>query len=534
MRQSGWRLFVSIVFGLAAVFIVSIRIDDPGLTVDEPINTGHGKRMVYAITHDVGKADTSTLIDSLFRAGHEHPPLARLLIGVAHSLVDPEPANPDVIAPKGGRLASAVAFGVLVALVVFEGFLWTNSIQARVAGLATILLPRLCGHASLASPEVISTTFIFAALIACRSLTLQLSEGRQSYLAMLIAGVAIGLAMLTKLTAVTVPLTLTLVLLVSFRHRAIGPLFVVGIVSLATLMLGWPWLWPIDLPGYRPGWTGAGERLIEFFRVGIDRATIYVDYLGQQYPKDGVGVPWHYSLFFFASTVPLVTLLLGGWGWCRTVWAARLLPAARIFALFPVLSLTLFSVPIDRYDSERLFLFVFPVWALFVAIATYSPKISRSMVATAVTGLLLLFTAGSTMISLHPCGLSYFNEIMGGLPGAEKAGVEVTYWGDSVTDHFLDDWAKLAGEGDRAILVPTLYDGHPLMMMTQEMRAKKVAVVPPPAEGWGDAQWAIVFRRSGYLHGDLAKRIMEEGKVMEEVSREGIWLTRLYRLPGQR
>jgi hypothetical protein len=400
--------------------------------------------------------------------------------------------------------------------------------------LATILLPRLWGHAFLASPEVISATFIFAALIACRSLTLQLSEGRRSYWAMIIAGCAIGLAMLTKLTAVTVPLTLTLVLLFSFWHRAIRPLVVVGIISLATFMLGWPWLWPIDLAGYSPGWMGAGERLFEFFRVGIDRATIYVDYLGQQYPKDGVGVPWHYSLFFFASTIPVVSLILGGWGWCRAILAARFLPAARIFALFPVLALAMFSLPIDRYDSDRLFLFVFPVWTLFVGLATYSPTISRSMLAAAMTSIFLVFTAGSTMMSLHPCGLSYFNEIVGGLPGAEKMGVEVTYWGDSVTDSFLDEWASVAEEGDQAILVPTLYDGHPLMMMTEEMRAKKLAVVPPPAEGWGNARWAIVFRRSGYLHGNLAQRIMVEWEVVEEVSSEGVWLTRLYRLPAER
>ncbi len=533
MRQMGWRLAASILFGMAAAVIVSIHIDEPGLTVDEPINTGHGKRMVYALTHDAGKADTATIVDSLYRTGHEHPPLARLLIGVAHSFVDPEPANPDVISPKGGRAASAVAFGVLVALVVFEGFFWTNSIHARLAGLATILLPRLWGHAFLASPEVISTTFIFAALIACRSLLHQLSEGRRPSFALILTGVAIGLAMLTKLTAVTVPMTLTLSLLLTYRHRALLPLLVVGTVSLVTFVGGWPWLWPVDLAGYSTGWIGTSERLIEFFRVGIDRATIYVDYLGQQYPH-GVAVPWHYSLVFFLSTVPAITLLLGSWGWCRMVWAARFLPAARIFAIFPILSLVLFSLPIDRYDSERLFLFVFPVWALFVAPATYSQQLTRSRIAAFLTTLLLLFTAGSTMRSLHPCCLSYFNEIIGGLPGAEKLGVEVTYWGDTITDPFLDEWATLAAEGDRAILVPTLYDGHPLMMMTHAMRAKKLAVVQPPAEGLGDTRWAIVFRRSGYLHDELARRIMDEWEVVEEVSREGVWLTRLYRLPRAR
>ena len=35
------------------------------------------------------------------------------------------------------------------------------------------------------------------------------------------------------------------------------------------------------------------------------------------------------------------------------------------------------------------------------------------------------------MVSLHPYQLSYYNLLVGGLHGADKLGLEVTYWGDT-------------------------------------------------------------------------------------------------------
>ncbi|MBY0588622.1 glycosyltransferase family 39 protein [bacterium] len=528
------RIGVAIAFGLVALSIVYLSIDEPGLTIDEPINTGHGKRMVYALTHDVARESPAVWIDGLFRSGHEHPPLARFLIGLAHASVDPAPNDADVIVPFGGRPASAIAFGVVVGLAAWEAGRWAGLAGSIWAGLFTLLLPRLLGHAYFASPEVISTAFMLASLIACRIAMEPSPRWTARVLAYVVAGFAIGLAMLTKLTAVVVPITFLISLLLTHGLRSLGPLLLTGSISMVTLVGGWPWLWPVDLPGYSAGWLGTGERLVEFFRVGLDRATIYVDYLGTQYPHDGLNVPWHFVWFFFVFTLPVSTLLLGAIGWGEMFVHRRTSPSAVVWIIMPILSLSLFTLPIDRYDSERLFLFIFPVISLLAGTAVKCAGRSR----IALTILWLIGSVGMawtlrSLVLLHPLPLSYFNELLGGLRGAERCQVELTYWGDTVTPAFLDGWASQADEGDHAILIPTLYQGHPHAMMTPAMQKRNLRIIPPPPVGTGGAPWAIVFRREGYLHDKIAKEVMQKGTLVAEQTREGVWLTRLYRLPAE-
>jgi hypothetical protein len=528
------RAGISIGFSLVATLLVLCSLDAPGLTIDEPINTGHGKRMVYAVSHEVGKAPAEKIIDSLYRTGHEHPPLARFLIGLAHAWVDPDPQNPDVIDPMGGRSASAVALGVTVGLAAWEAGRWAGVAGAIWGGLWTLLLPRFFGHGHLASPEVISTAFIFASLVACRHLIDHWIARRRIVVSIVIAGVAVAIAMLTKLTAVTVPLTLSIALVLAMGWRGVIPLLAVGMVSLGCLVAGWPWLWPIDLDGYAAGWLGTSERLSEFFRVGIDRATIYVDYFGTQYPHDGVSVPVSFVWFFFITTTPVVTLIMGSIGWAKLLHDRRTAMSAFVWVVFPCVVLFLFSLPIARYDSERLFLFLFPVWSMLAGVGSARKFAWPAM--TTVCRVVSLLGVGLTvrsMVLLHPLTISYFNELVGGLPGAEKRKVELTYWGDSLTRDFLDEWATLAKAGDRAVLLPTLYEGHPLLMMTPAMKRKNLSIIAPAA-GRTDAEWAIVFRRSGYLHDELSKKLIEAGRPVAELTRDGVWLTRLYRLLPER
>ena len=44
----------------------------------------------------------------------------------------------------------------------------------------------------------------------------------------------------------------------------------------------------------------------------------------------------------------------------------------------------------------------------------------------------LLVAQGFGVVATYPFGLSYYNVLVGGLPGAERLGLEVTYWSDAV------------------------------------------------------------------------------------------------------
>ena len=104
------------------------------------------------------------------------------------------------------------------------------------------------------------------------------------------------------------------------------------------------------------------------------------------------------------------------------------------------------AVPV--YDGERLFLHVFPAWALLIGLGfgwlwnRYRTASSGRRVRIILAGFLLVQVYGRS--SLHPFGLSYYNGLVGGLPGAERLGLELTYWNDAVDQVLLD---RLAREG---------------------------------------------------------------------------------------
>lgn len=537
---------------MIGVMAVLATVNDPGLTIDEPINVGHGKRMVWMLSHTnlaTPNGSVADRIEGVWGHAHEHPPLTRFSIGVAHHFLDSDPDDPNSFVPMLGRPASAFAYGIILFLIT----VWAWSLGERMsgsmngpiagisAGLLALALPRLFGHAHLASPEVISAAAILAALMAggraLDSLSRQSPIWGSSF-AFVWAGFWIGIALLTKMTAVLVPLALTIAFLIRFRLRGLAALGAMGIISLGVFVGGWPWLWPIDLPGYSGGWLGSGERFVEFFRTGVDRATIYVGYFGKQYPNEFSGVPWHYVWVFFFATVPVGThvVAIGG---IRPLWRiGKDTPSARLLLLQIAVILGFFMLPIGKYDGERLFLMIFPMWTIVAGcgVAWVVDVLSRYVPRNVAIGAAVVFIAAQFVgvVGMHPFQLSYYNVAIGGLPGAERLGLEATYWGDTVNDEILRELALKGRRGDRAVLMPSLYAGHAAYMTDRELQKKEIQIEPLSSEAVDRDQWAILFNRSGYLGDPLPQRVMKEGELVAEISRQGVWLTRLYRLPVSR
>lgn len=528
----GWA-WAWIVAG-CGVLAVLATINDPGLTVDEPINVGHGKEMVYVLFHRPADFLKGETVDSLWRNGHEHPPLCRFLIGLAHALTDGQPNDPSAILPKAGRPIGALAFGGLILLCIDIGSRIGGRNAGVAAGLFVAFMPRMFAHAHLASPEVISSMFF---LLALRS-ALKTFGGASPPLgskASLATGFWVGVALLAKLTNVLLIPIIAIYALYRFRAAAIAPIVIAGGTALAVLCCGWPWFWPLDIPGYAHGFAGTAQRLRDFFNVGLDRATVYVWYFGKQYPNVDSKVPWHFAWVFFGATIPLVTLAFGLIGmiagraespaWRR---AAGLLVCA-VFG-----TLLFFSLPIERYDSERLFLFAFAPFAIFAGLgfAQIAERI-ETLVGMRLSWLLLpaMFMAPVyDIVVLHPVQLSFFNYFVGGLSGADRHGLEVTYWGDSLTESFLNRCATHIPQGSEVVLLPTLYPGHAVYLTTQPMRDLKIVVVPGDRFVKGRTRHAILFNRAGYVHDPLPTAIMTSGRVVEELQRNDVWMARLYEL----
>src|SRR5690606_6331388 len=106
----------------------------------------------------------------------------------------------------------------------------------------------------------------------------------------------LGLALLTKLTAVLVPLGVGIAVVTYYWHRRLPTLLLWGAVGGLVFVAGWPWLWPTAAHG---GLAGTVERIGQFLSVGMDRVTVYTWYFGRQYPSDDAQVPWHYVWVYF-------------------------------------------------------------------------------------------------------------------------------------------------------------------------------------------------------------------------------------------
>ncbi len=502
---------VAAILGLLATLAVVATLGDPGITVDEPLDVRPGRTYVATLrARGVRFFDRST-VDAVFRDNAEHPPLGRWLLGIASTLGQPfevllrggpDPVGIYVVA---GRVAPALAFGAMVGLVAATAGRRYGRPSAWAAGLALALMPRVFAHAHLGALDTFIAFFWTLALLALASAT----EGRRPVLALALAGLTLGLALLTKIHAwFLIPVALLWSLA---RLRPIPALLGWSswlAVGMATFFAGWPWLW------YDP--VG---RLSRYLGTGIDRVSIRVLYFGQVYADREV--PWHYPWFYFAATIPVGLLALGAWGAWRGWRGRRGDPLPGLLLGSIALVLVVFSTRVPAYDGERLFLVAFPLFAILIgrgfgAIWEGGGRGRR----VALIGLMV--AQGWGVASMHPFGLSYYNLLVGGLPGAERLGLELTYWGDSVDGPLLDRLAAEARPGDTAALAPTLAPDQGKIATTR--RLIRIPLVLEDQEGAERADWLVVSRRSAYWSGAIRERVAR-GPIVVTRGRQGVWLS---------
>lgn len=505
---------IALALGLLASLAILLTLADPGITIDEPLDVRPGRTYVATLrTKGLRFFDRAT-IDGVFRDNAEHPPLGRWLLGIASTLGEPfevvaRGRDPVGLYVVSGRAAPALAFGALVALVSATAGGRYGRAAGVAAGVGLILMPRAFAHAHLGALDTFIALFWTLALLsAVRAL-----GSRRPALMMAVAGLAWGLALLTKIHAWFLPP----VVLAWAIHR-VGPRRAVAAVSgwsvvgLATFFAGWPWLWA-DPVG----------RLAAYLGTGVERVSIRVLYFGTVYADRDV--PWHYPWVYLAATVPVGLLGLAAWGLIRG-WRDRradpfpILLAGSI-ALFPAV----FSTRVPVYDGERLFLPAFPLLAILVGrgfASAWDRAGRRGRLAFAS----LLVAQGVGLATTHPFGLSYYNALVGGLPGAERLGLELTYWNDAVDPVLLADLAERAAPGDSAALAPTLAPDQGKVSTTRGLLAR--GIVLADQERAGEADWLVVSRREAYWSPEVKARLAEESKVVVR-SRQGVWLSALVR-----
>jgi hypothetical protein len=519
----------------------------PGLSSDEPFNAMLGidfaDKTLRGSVRELKRAVTRF---------PDHPPLGRFWIGLCHELTFPmfTPLNPYAgtsgvdrhYSMACARLGSATAF----AFTVFLVGTYTGRRHGRLAGLfaslAMWLCPRAFGHAHIAALE----SCINATFAACVLVTAETWFNRNTRLrgAMVVTGLLLGLAMLTKIQAIFLPLPLIVFALIRHRHRAILPLGVVAVIALGLFVIGFPYLWDDPIQG-----------MSKYFSRASERSTTLVWYLNQKWAdKD---VPWHYPWVIFAVTTPVGLQALAWIGALmrRRPVAESTSPEVTAFVESPtrlehlylianiLFPLFVFSLPgVALYDGERLFSVVFPLWAVLVGRGVVAlgeriaeldwPRRSRAVVAVLfLVGVFSSYALPAWDIFRAPnVALCYYNRAIGGLPGAARCGFQIVYWATPWGRDELEQAVPHVRKGALLNIVPvpdSLYIHH---FWSQSYAVQRQQLWPRHYDSRSGPEFLLVTLRKEYL-AEEEVRDWTAAPALFEVNHDGVRLGALLSLP---
>ncbi len=393
-------------FGLGKYLLQTGRWDVPGSILHPPLSYYlHSIPLLFVSTDDaLWEQDPTWQCDPHYRATFDLRRGQALLSS---------PAN------DGDRLLTlSRLMMVLVALLLgWYVFSWSFALYGNSGAIIAVVLysfcPNILAHARLITPDIVLTTFFFATVYYFWRM---LRENRLSVA--VVGGIALGLALLSKYTAVLlVPLCVVLALFWLFRTKSLpwrGCLIFVA-VGLAVLLLGY-------------------------------RGNLEPYFAGLQYQREyasrprwvflcGECLPCRWGCYFYTMSLLLKTPIAAMIGLVLAIWvfvkkavrgqwiseAFLLAPALAIFALFAVHAQCLgLRYVLPMYP----FLFVFTAGGI-------ACLLSRKTMTVLCGGLAIWYLGASVYI--HPHYLAYFNELVGGPDNGYKYFVDSNLdWGQDL------------------------------------------------------------------------------------------------------
>lgn len=396
-----------------------------GLTWDEPIYMEASERYVSWLGQLVTQPSTALSkagIDKAWSFNHEHPPLAKVYMGIIWS--GARFFLNDLTAHRMGNMILVSLLVGLLYLLVANAFGW---LAGCTAALALLSMPRFFFHAHLAALDMPAACAVFFLTFVFWK-----TKDNPSWKWTVLLGLFWGLALATKFYAIFVPYVFILWLLLFYRRRKLlvrG--FVMTLIGFPFSFAIWPWIYP-DIPGRV--WNYLGWVTIAHPRIGQW-------YWGELHMPP----PWHFPFVLILAVIPLTLTLLYILGLIRVGrnWreADRLGILFILLAFVPLAALATGQSMV--YDQDRMFMPVFPFLAALSGMgfgwlaSTIQKKAAGFqrprwiMPITAVAFLVCFLPQSIGLAELYPHLLSYYSETVGGLPGATRLGMETTYWCES-------------------------------------------------------------------------------------------------------
>lgn len=337
-----------------------------------------------------------------------------------------------------------------------------------------------------------------------------------------LAGIVFGLALLTKIQAVVLPFPVAIWALFPLEtpHSPTHPHL--GIDRNTDALPG------LDLV------LGRSSRKVSGLSPQPDRARHDLRHLLRREIQDS-DVPWHYPWVIFLTTVPILLQIVGFLGLGIVAKRGiRAEPRAALLALGAVFPLILFSLPkVGVYDGERLFTMTFPLWGLFIGIggarvaAWIEQRCGRSR-GIVLCGLLIAAQFVGHLL-MHPCYLSYYNILVGGISGADRLGLQVTYWGEGLTRDLVQRAAEVVPPGGVLEFGPVLHPTQIRGLLTQSppLHQKRIQLVPLEEQLRPGRRYLLMFPRREYLPDSWAGP-PPDARIIQEIRRQGVVMAGLY------
>ena len=453
-------------------------------------------------------------------------------------------------------------------------------------------MPRVFFHAHLSALD-----FAHAATWFLATLAFYCATASRRWWAPLLAGLALGLALLTKINAVLLVPYWGLWLLLYRRNGRAWLVFLLSLpVALVALVVGWPWIWSNPVAGLA-NW-------VKFFRVHFE---IRQWYAGRLFVK----TPWYLAPVMVGITTPVMLLALAIIGIFKQELlendyrtspepvegrALRQAQDARLMSridsgekkpgtaadgaegrrrlrisdwsglhLLGILTVVgYYMLPITAiHDQERLLLpaflqlavlagggfallYAWSARAVAARLGTCNVRLGRVAQSLVGIGLAFLFLLPGLRgdIRLHPFELSYYNELVGGTTGAQRLGMETTYYA-STYGHFLPELNDLPA-GSKLWVMPNSWDVMYYYQRNGLLRDDLVLLRPP---GWGSfyddtgvlsaegglesADYALIDRRQTTFNDTIPEYAIQlewaaDKPEIARLERDGVLLAALY------